>query len=236
MFTTLLAQREAEARPIRVGIIGTGKFGGALAIQVTGARGMVVGAIADIHPGRARQAYVNSGIPSEAVRAAETVQELNDAVHKGVPVVVEDGLMLSHCEPLDVIIEATGIPAVGARMAYEAITHNKHIVMVNVETDVTIGALLRRMADSAGVVYTLVDGDQPGTTMNMVDWARALGFEIVAAGRGTIFYKDDRAGTPDSVPERFGFSQEMIERRTINLKMFNSFRDGSKAQLEMTFS
>ncbi|RMF94155.1 MAG: hypothetical protein D6736_00575, partial [Nitrospinota bacterium] len=83
-------------------------------------------------------------------------------------------------------------------------------------------------------VYTLVDGDQPGVTMNMVEWARTLGFEIVAAGRGTILYADDRTGTPDTVPMRFGFSEEMIKRRTINLQMFNSFRDGSKAQIEMT--
>jgi len=106
--------------------------------------------------------------------------------------------------------------------------------MVNVETDVTVGPFLKRLADSAGVVYTLVDGDQPGVTMNIVEWARTLGFEIVAAGRGTVFYGDDRAGTPDTAPARFGFSEEMIERRTINLKMFNSFRDGSKAQIEMT--
>jgi predicted homoserine dehydrogenase-like protein len=84
------------------------------------------------------------------------------------------------------------------------------------------------------VVYTLVDGDQPGSTMNMVEWARTLGFEIVAAGRGTIFYGDDRQGMPDTVPQRFGFSDEMLVRRTINLKMYNSFRDGSKAQIEMT--
>ena len=106
--------------------------------------------------------------------------------------------------------------------------------MVNVETDVTVGPFLRRLADNAGVVYTLVDGDQPGVTMNMVEWAKTLGFEIVAAGRGTVFYDDDRVGIPDTVPQRFGFSEELIERRTINFKMFNSFRDGSKAQIEMT--
>jgi predicted homoserine dehydrogenase-like protein len=80
----------------------------------------------------------------------------------------------------------------------------------------------------------LVDGDQPGCTMNMVEWARTLGFEIVAAGRGTILYADDPLGTPDTVPQRYGFSAEMMERRTINLKMYNSFRDGTKAQVEMT--
>jgi predicted homoserine dehydrogenase-like protein len=106
--------------------------------------------------------------------------------------------------------------------------------MVNVEADVTVGPYLKRMADAADVVYSLVDGDQPGCTMNMVDWATSLGFEIVAAGRGTIMLGDDRQGIPDTVPARFAFSDEMIARRKINVKMYNSFRDGTKAQVEMT--
>ena len=93
---------------------------------------------------------------------------------------------------IDVVVEATGIPEVGAEMAYHTLMHKKHLVMVNVETDVTVGPFLRRLADNAGVVYTLVDGDQPGVTMNIVEWAKVLGFEIVAAGRGTVFYDDDR--------------------------------------------
>jgi predicted homoserine dehydrogenase-like protein len=118
-------------------------------------------------------------------------------------------------------------------MAYHALSNHKHVVMVNVEADVTIGPFLRRLADTAGVVYTAVDGDQPGCTMNMIDWATTLGFEVIAAGRGTVFFDSDRLGTPDTVPERFGFDQATLDRRTINLKMFNSFRDGSKAQIEM---
>ena len=106
--------------------------------------------------------------------------------------------------------------------------------MVNIETDVTIGTLLKARADKAGVVYSLVDGDQPGCIMHLVEWARTLGFEIVAAGRGTIYRKGDREGTPDSVPDRFRFDEETLSRRHINLKMYNSFRDGTKAQLEMT--
>lgn len=234
MFTSLLAQRAAEGRPIRVGIIGAGKFGAALVAQISYMRGMVTSVVADINANRARNAYVHSGVPTDALRYAETVDEMNDAVRSGIPVVAEDGLLVTACDMIDVVVEATGVPEVGARMAYHALAHRKHLVMVNVETDVTVGPILRRMADAAGVVYTLVDGDQPGVTMNMVEWARALGFEIVAAGRGTIFYADDRQGTPETVPARFGFSSEMIARRTINLKMYNSFRDGSKAQIEMT--
>lgn len=234
MFTSLLDQRAAEDRPIRVGIIGSGKFGTALAVQISRMHGMIVSAIADLDPIRATNAYQSCGIPPEAIKRVGSLTAMHDAIRSGRRAVAEDALLITACDLVDVVVEATGVPEVGALMAYQAITHNKHTVMVNVEADVTVGAILRRLADSAGVVYTLVDGDQPGVTANIVEWARALGFEVVAAGRGTIFYGDDRAGTPDTVPERFGFSEEMIARRTINLKMFNSFRDGSKAQIEMT--
>ncbi len=234
MFTERLIQRDAEHNPIRVGIIGVGKFGGGLVAQIAGMRGMVTSVIADIEPERARKAYVDSGVSQADVRTAETTNDIDDAIRAGKPVIAEDGLLVAQAETVDVVVEVTGIPEVGARMAYEAITHGKHVVMVNVEADVTVGPILRHLADAAGVVYTLVDGDQPGCIMNLVDWARSLGFEIVAAGRGTVFYHDDRAGTPDTVPERFGFDADTLERRTINRKMYNTFRDGTKAQVEMT--
>lgn len=234
MLSELLAQRAEEGNPIRVGIIGSGKFGGGLIAQISRMRGMVVSAVADIVLENARNAYAISFGEDAAIKEVESVAELNDAVDSGRFAVTQDGLLLAQADGIDVVVEGTGVPEAGARMAFEALTHGKHLVMVNVETDVTIGPLLRRLADSAGVVYTLVDGDQPGVTMNIIEWATSLGFEIVAAGRGTIFFDDDRAGTPDTVPERFGFSEEVIERRTINLKMFNSFRDGTKAQVEAT--
>lgn len=235
MYTNLLAKRVAENNPIRVGIIGTGKFGGGVVAQLSQMRGMEVSVIAEISAERARHAYTVAGrLPPEVLRVAKKGSELVDIIRGGKRAIVEDGLLVTQCDLIDVVVEATGIPEVGARMAYHAILNRKHVIMVNVEADVTVGPILRRMADAAGVVYTLVDGDQPGCTMNMVDWARSLGFEIVAAGRGTILYDDDPQGTPDSVPQRFGFSQELIERRTINFKMFNSFRDGTKANVEMT--
>lgn len=235
MYSTLLAQRAAENRPIRVGIIGTGKFGGGLVAQLSQMRGIEVAAIAEMNVERARHAYMVAGrLPEEKFRVAKNGDELHDTIRSGKRAIVEDGLLLTQCDWVDVIVEATGVPEVGARMAYQAILGRKHVVMVNVEADVTVGPILRRMADSAGVVYTLVDGDQPGCTMNMIDWARALGFEIVAAGRGTVLYADDPQGTPEGVAQRYGFTPEMMERRTINLKMYNSFRDGTKAQVEMT--
>lgn len=94
---------------------------------------------------------------------------MEDAIHAGKPVVVEDGLLLAASESVDVIVEATGIPDVGAKMTWHALSNRKHVVMVNVEADVTVGAILRRQADAAGVVYSMVDGDQPACTMHMVD-------------------------------------------------------------------
>ncbi len=234
MFSAQLAQRAAQNNPVRVGIIGAGKFGGGLIAQLSRMRGMEAGVIADVDIERVRGACSASGIDPQQLQFASSANDINDIMRAGKCALVEDGRLVPEAELVDVVIEATGIPEVGARMAHHTLGCGKHLVMVNVETDVTIGAYLRQMAGQAGVVYTLVDGDQPGCTMNIVEWARTLGFEIVAAGRGTILYGDDRQGTPDTVPERFGFSAELIERRSINLKMFNSFRDGTKSQVEMT--
>ena len=234
MLSQLLAQRAAESNPIRVGIIGTGKFGAGLVAQISQMKGIEVSAIADINAHNAQNAYLSSGVRPEEIRTAETGDELEDLVRAGKPAIVEDGLALTECESIDAVVESTGLPEVGARHAYQALSNRKHVVMVNVEADVTVGPFLRRTADSAGVVYTMVDGDQPAVTWNIVEWARSLGLEIVAAGRGTIYYADDFEGTPDTTASRFGFTEEHIERRTINLKMFNSFRDGTKAQVEMT--
>ena len=233
MLSALLAEREKKGKPIKVGIIGTGKFGGGLVTQIARMKGMTVSAIADIKPENARYAYA-AAYGDVAVGSADSQQALEGAIHAGRFAVVEDGLLVAEAEGLDVVVEATGLTDVGAKMASATIAAGNHLVMVNVETDVTIGALLRRKADRAGVVYSLVDGDQPGVTMNIIEWAWSLGFEIVAAGRGTELFASDPAGTPDSVPERYGFDEETLQRRTINLKMYNSFRDGTKAQVEAT--
>ena len=233
MLSALLAEREKKGKPIKVGIIGTGKFGGGLVTQIARMKGMTVSAIADIKVENARYAYT-AAYGDVEVGSADSRQALEGAIHAGRFTVVENGLLVAQSEGLDVVVEATGLTEVGAKMASATIAAGNHLVMVNVETDVTIGALLRRRADSAGVVYSLVDGDQPGVTMNIIEWAWSLGFEIVAAGRGTELFASDPAGTPDSVPERYGFDEETLRRRKINLKMYNSFRDGTKAQVEAT--
>ena len=233
MLSALLAERERQGKPIRVGIIGAGKFGGGLVAQIAQMQGMVVSAIADIDLARARYAYT-AGYGDVAVETADSPQASAEAIHAEKFTAIEDGLLVAQAENLDVIVEATGSTSVGASMASAAIASGNHLVMVNVETDVTIGALLKRKADSAGVVYSLVDGDQPGVTMNIIEWAWSLGLEVVAAGRGTILFADDPQGTPDNTAARFGFDEETLQRRNISLKMYNSFRDGTKAQVEAT--
>ena len=233
MLSALLADRERQGKPIRVGIIGAGKFGGGLVAQIAQMQGMVVAAIADIDLARARYAYT-AGYGDVAVGTAASPQALAAAIHAGKFTAVEDGLLVAQAEGLDVVVEATGSTSVGANMASATIASGNHLVMVNVETDVTIGALLKRKADSAGVVYSLVDGDQPGVTMNIIEWAWSLGLEVVAAGRGTVLFADDPQGTPDNTAARFGFDEETLQRRNISLKMYNSFRDGTKAQVEAT--
>ncbi len=233
LFTPLLAERQQSNNPVRAAIIGAGKFGGGLIVQLAQCPGMEAAVVADLNPERARAVFDSCGLADRVV-IAETADAIADVVVAGGLAITGDPVLAAACEVVDVVVDATGVPEAGALHAATAIEAGRHVVMVNVEADVTVGAALRRRADAAGVVYTLVDGDQPGCTMHMVEWARTLGFEIVAAGRGTIYFATDRDGTPDSVQERFGFSDEVMRRRTINTKMYNSFRDGTKAQVEMT--
>lgn len=233
LFTHLLAERQASGNPIRTAVIGAGKFGGGLIVQLAQCPGMEASVVADLDPERARAVFASCGLAQRVV-VADSASAIVDAVRAGRLAITDDPVLAASSDVVDVVVDATGVPEAGALHAVTAIDAGHHIVMVNIEADVTVGAALRRRADAAGVVYTLVDGDQPGCTMHMIEWARTLGFEIVAAGRGTIYYATDRDGTPDTVQERFGFSDEVMRRRTINTKMYNSFRDGTKAQVEMT--
>lgn len=229
-----LQERFRADNPIRVGLIGAGKFGVGLSVQLAGMKGIVLAAVADLDLERARHAYAAVGWNRSDLGAANDASQVSETVVRGQPCVTEDAQAVLGCEEIEIIVEATGSPDAGAFHASLAISHGKHVVMVNVEADVTVGSILRYQAEQAGVVYSLVDGDQPGATMNLVNWALLLGFRVVAAGRGTIMRNDDRVGTPDTVQQRYGFTDEQMERRTINTRMYNSFRDGTKAQIEMT--
>jgi predicted homoserine dehydrogenase-like protein len=213
-----LMARAAASKPVRVLLIGAGKFGSMFLSQVPTTQGLVVSAIADLRPDAARAACRAVGWPDDLVQRTHFTDDAAAAIA---------------ADDVDVVIEATGHPAAGIRHARLAFKHGKHIVMVNVEADVLAGPLLAREAASAGVVYSMAYGDQPALTCELVEWARCCGFDVVAAGKGTKYLPAYHASTPDTVWDHYGLSAEQAKAAGMNSKMFNSFLDGTKSALEM---
>ena len=232
MIAADLAERERAGKPIRVGIVGAGKFGSSVAHQVSRMPGLRLVALADLFPDKARAVFARNDIEPENIVQAGDTHAIARVIEQGKSAVTDDPMALCDA-PLDVIVEATGVPENGARIGAEAIARGKHIVMVNMETDVAVGALLSKRARAAGVVYTVADGDQPGCIMRLVDWAQALGLEVVVAGRGTRRFSSDREGDPDEAFARYGYDPQLVQEQQLNAQMYNSFRDGSKSQIEM---
>ncbi len=225
MYRRALAKRASEENPIRVGVIGAGRMGTGVVTQIGTMHGMEVVAIADLVTDRAVQAFIDSGSLPERVIEAQAEGHAVDSFRKGKQVVTANADLVSRL-PIDAVVEATGVPEVGAKVAYEAILHRKHVVMLNVEADVVVGPILKRMADAAGVIYTLAAGDQPGAICEMAEWAWGLGLRIVVAGRGTLMSPRERYATPAD-------NRDKAEALGLNPQMYNSFRDGTKAQTEM---
>ena len=226
----MLLRREAAGKPVTVGVIGAGKFGTMFLAQARLTRGMHVIAVADIDVARARKQLAAAGWPEPAFAAGS----LADASKHGRTHVTPDAAAVLACPQIEVVVEATGIPAVGIRHAIDAIVNRKHIVMVNVEADALAGPLLARKAAAAGVVYSLAWGDQPALICEHVDWARACGFNVVAAGKGTRYEPHYHRSTPDTLWDILDKYLHIEERASINPKMFNSFIDGTKSAIEMT--
>jgi predicted homoserine dehydrogenase-like protein len=225
----LLRDRAVAGEPIRVGVIGAGKFGTMFLAQVRTTPGMHVVAVADLVESRVRRALSEAGFEEERVSASSFA----DALASGTTYVTEDAEALISAQGVEVVVEATGSPSAGARHALLCFDHGRHVVMVNVEADALVGPLLARRAREAGVVYSLAYGDQPAIICEMVDWARATGFEVVCAGKGTKYLPEYHASTPDTVWEHYGFSDEQVESGGLNPRMFNSFIDGTKSAIEM---
>src|SRR5262252_2140197 len=226
----MLVERQAAVRPVTVGLIGAGKFGTMFASQVRLTDGMHLVALADLDVSRARRQLRTAGWSDEAISAPS----LGNALARGTTHVTEDTEALIACPEIEVIVEATGVPAAGIRHALSAIAHGKHIVMVNVEADALAGPLLARKAKTAGVVYSLAWGDQPALICEQVDWARACGFTVIAAGKGTRYEPHYHRSTPDTVWDILDKYLSISDRNSINPKMFNSFIDGTKSAIEMT--
>lgn len=214
-----LYEREAEGNPIRVAVIGTGDYGETLVAQLAQIVGMRPAVVCDRQLERAVTAYEMGGLQREDVFHARRLGDIERFVAQGRPVITDD-LELAVQSPVDVVVDCTGEPETGCRVALGAIAAGKHIVMVNVEADSTVGAQLAARARQAGVVYTLADGDQPSLIVELVDWARCLGLEIVAAGKWTRQY------APDEAAARLAASPDPT-MSTI------TYLDGSKTQIEM---
>lgn len=225
----LLRDRAAEGRPIRVGLIGAGKFSSMFLAQARITPGIHVMAVADLSAPRALQALRTTDWPEEQISAASLAQALSS----GTTHVTEDVEALIAADGIDVVVDATGNPAAGIHHALRCFYHGRHLVMVNVEADALAGPLLARRAREAGVVYSLAYGDQPALICELVDWARASGFEVVCAGKGTKYLPEYHASTPEAVWQHFAFTEEQIESGQVNAQMFNSFIDGTKSAIEM---
>lgn len=214
----LLAARVEAGRPVRVALIGAGKFGSMFLSQVPSTQGLEVAAIVDLSPERAREACRTVGWDDSRIAATAFGEDAGFAIAR---------------DDVEVVVEATGNPAAGIRHARLAIAAGKHIVMVNVEADVLAGPLLAEEARRAGVVYSLAYGDQPALTAELVDWARASGFSVVAAGKGTKYLPAYHEVTPAEVWAHYGLTPDEAARAGMNAQMFNSFLDGTKSAIEM---
>ncbi|MCI0372297.1 MAG: flagellar biosynthesis protein FlgA [candidate division NC10 bacterium] len=228
----LLKEREAVGRPVRVGLIGAGKFGTMFLAQAQRTAGIQVVGVADLRVERARDACLRAGWPPERLAAAATAGAIADVARGGRTALTASGEALIASD-LDVVIEATGIPEAAIRHALATIAAGRHLVMVTVEADVLAGLALKRRADQAGVVYSLAYGDQPALICELVDWARASGFEVIAAGKGTKYLPEYHASTPETVFDHYGFTREQVARGEFNARMYNSFLDSTKSAIEM---
>jgi len=224
----LRARAEAK-RPIRVGLIGAGKFGSMFLAQAPRTPGLHVMAIADLSPDRARQSLRRVGWADEQFSA----RSFADSIAYGTTFLTDDAAAVIAADGMEVVIDATGHPAAGIHHALLCCAHRRHIVMVNVEADVLAGPLLARRAAEAGIVYSLAYGDQPALIAEMVDWGRTAGFDIVCAGKGTKYLPAYHASTQETVWGHYGFSDAQVAAGDFNDRMFNSFLDGTKSAIEM---
>jgi len=225
----LLSQRAADGKPLRVLLIGAGKFGSMFLAQARRTPGIHVVAIADLAPQRARESLARTGWKAEQFGA----RSIAEAAQKGTTCVTDDAPGAIASDAVEIVMDATGSPAAGIQHALACCQHGKHVVMVNVEADCLAGPLLARRARDAGIVYSLAYGDQPALICEMVDWARAAGFEVVAAGKGTKYLPAYHDSTPDTVWGHYGFTAKQVAEGDFNAQMFNSFLDGTKSAIEM---
>lgn len=225
----MLLEREANKKPLRVGLIGAGKFGSMYLSQARRTPGIHLVAVADLDPARAKQALIHVGWDAAQLEA----RSFEAAAKNRSTFITDNSAAMIEAPQIDVVIDATGSPSAGIAHVLACCANGKHIVMVNVEADALAGPLLARKAAQAGIVYSLAYGDQPALICEMVDWVRTIGFEVVAAGKGTRYLPQYHASTPATVWPYYGITPQDAEAGGMNAQMFNSFLDGTKSAIEM---
>ncbi|ETP69644.1 NAD(P)-dependent oxidoreductase [Planococcus glaciei] len=221
-----LQELEDNGILIKVGLVGAGQMGRGMVSQIENMVGMRVVITADIQIENVVHAYTKSGVADADIIKTDNPDEAAEAVRNGKVVATTDAQLVTSLTEVDVVVDATGVPDIGAKIAWDAILNKKHIVMLNVEADVTIGPLLKKMADASGVVYTGTAGDEPGAIMELYDFADALGFEVVALGKGK--------NNPLNLDANPDTAAEEAARKGASAKMLASFQDGTKTMVEMT--
>ena len=226
-----LSEKLAARRddPVRVAVIGAGKFGCMFLAQARRMPGTHVAAVVDLDVDRARRSLARIGWPEAQYAAAG----LDQAMRDGSTLVTDDAAAVIECAEIDVVMEITGHVAAAVDHALRAFAHGKHVVMVNVEADAVVGPLLAARAEAAGVVYSMAYGDQPALICELVDWCRSCGFTVTCAGKGTKYLPAYHASTPETVWGHYGFSAAQVASGDYNARMFNSFLDGTKSAIEM---
>ncbi|RWM10697.1 MAG: homoserine dehydrogenase [Mesorhizobium sp.] len=224
-FAAELLQRAEKQGPITIGLAGAGQMGTDIVVQVALMPGMRIGAISEVRPQAAIDAALLAGHDRSDIVQAPNAAAIDRAIEAGKIAVTEDLHALAAAGRIDVIIDATGNPNIGTLFALEVMKNGKHIVMLNVEADITIGRFLKEEARKAGVIYTGAAGDEPACTLEIIGFAKSLGFNIVAAGKG----KNNPLNI-DAVPA--DYEKEAAERN-MNARMLVEFVDGSKTAIEM---
>ena len=211
----------AQGRDFRIALVGAGQMGRGFASQ-THRMGIAVAVIADVDPTRIQQAY--SDLKLGAAIVSDDIDVLNKAINSGKPAGTTNAELIARLD-VDVVVEATGVPEIGAKVAYNSLINKKHVAVLNVECDVTIGPILRKTAEDNGVIYSVCHGDEPVEAKELVDFALDLSFEVVCAGKGKN-NPFEPLSNPDTVAER-------AKAKHMNPKMLASFTDGSKTMIEM---
>ena len=220
-----LRARAATGRPVRIGLIGSGEMGTDIVARVAHMEGIEIGAISELNPTNAIKAVDIAFREKGHAREADSTDAVNAAIEAGKVAITSDANAILNSGLIDVVIDATGIPAVGAEIGLRAMEHGKHLVMMNVEADVTIGAYLKSEADRLGVTYSLGAGDEPSSCMELIEFVSAMGHRIVAAGKG----KNNPLNIDATPP---AYEQEAADRH-MNVRMLVEFVDGSKTMVEM---